>query len=363
HAPGRSRQRTRAGRADSQSAGRRATRAHDTPRPDHQRNPDPRLGAANLEPDPVVKHAPAIRKRGGRLRARGAALLVAMLTVALVATFASAALWQQWRSVEVETAERARIQSDWILTGGLDWARLVLREDARAGGAGGDNLGEPWAVPLQEARLSSFLAADNTTTTDSDNGPGVMDAFLSGQMTDLQSMMNVRNLVDASGKISEGDLRSFERLFDLLGLPQSQLDKLAENLRFALDASASNGSGQLAPLVPQRVEQLVWLGIPESTVAALKPYVTILPLRSPVNLNTASAEAIFASEPGFTLADAQRLVAIRASVPFRTPDNARAALGMDQATFALGLANVSTISRFFEVRSRLRLDKLVVEEH
>lgn len=32
---------------------------------------------------------------------RGAALLMAMLTVTLVATFAAAAMWQQWRSVEV----------------------------------------------------------------------------------------------------------------------------------------------------------------------------------------------------------------------------------------------------------------------
>ena len=39
-------------------------------------------------------------------RQRGAALLAAMLTVTLVATFAAAALWQQWRSIEVETAER-----------------------------------------------------------------------------------------------------------------------------------------------------------------------------------------------------------------------------------------------------------------
>ena len=38
------------------------------------------------------------------LRQRGAALLTAMLTVALVATLASAALWQQWRQVEIEIA-------------------------------------------------------------------------------------------------------------------------------------------------------------------------------------------------------------------------------------------------------------------
>ena len=33
---------------------------------------------------------------------------MAMLTVTLVATFAAAAMWQQWRAIEVETAERAR---------------------------------------------------------------------------------------------------------------------------------------------------------------------------------------------------------------------------------------------------------------
>ena len=53
------------------------------------------------------------------------------------------------------------MQSGWILTGALDWARLLLREDHMGSGAtAADHLGEPWAVPLQEARLSSFLAAD-----------------------------------------------------------------------------------------------------------------------------------------------------------------------------------------------------------
>ena len=67
-------------------------------------------------------------------RQRGAAILAAMLTVVLVAALASAALWQQWRSVEVETARRTRVQSAWVLTGALDWARLILREDGRRGG-------------------------------------------------------------------------------------------------------------------------------------------------------------------------------------------------------------------------------------
>jgi general secretion pathway protein K len=69
-----------------------------------------------------------------------------LLTVALVATLASAGLWQQWRAIEVETAERQRAQSVWVLVGALDWARLVLREDARAGTV--DHLAEPGPAGL-----------------------------------------------------------------------------------------------------------------------------------------------------------------------------------------------------------------------
>ena len=37
----------------------------------------------------------------------GAALISAMLVVTLVATLASVALWQQWRGIEIEAAQRA----------------------------------------------------------------------------------------------------------------------------------------------------------------------------------------------------------------------------------------------------------------
>lgn len=297
-----------------------------------------------------------------RTRDRGAALLAAMLTVVLVATFAAAALWQQWRSIEVEAAERARVQSGWVLTGALDWARLVLREDARSGGA--DHLGEPWAVPLEEARLSSFLAADRNATADA--GPDVLEAFLSGQIIDLQSLLNVDNLVQ-NGKPSEQGVRRFQRLFELLGLPPAQLDTLVENLRFALDTSSANGSGSMAPLLPQQEEQLVWLGLPAQTVAALRPYVAVLPVPTsvptPVNLNTASAEVIYAAVEGLSMADAQRLVTSRERSAFRNVADAAKAIGASDAVFAEGQAGVGVASGFFEVRSRLRLDQLVVEEH
>ncbi len=276
----------------------------------------------------------------------GAALLAAMLTVTLVATFAATALWQQWRNVEVESAERSRMQSAWLLTGALDWARLILREDARSGAA--DHLAEPWALPLQEARLSSFLAFDKNSSDD------MQDAFLSGHITDLQSRLNVFDLVEGN-KVSAPARHTFGKLFALLGLPPEQLDLLTENLRLANDTSAKTGSDPLASLLPQRVGQLAWLGLPPATAERLRPYITLLPERTPINLNTASAQVIYASIPGFEMSDAQRLVAERERSHFRTlADAGKALLAFPD--------QLGVTSRFFEVRGRLRMEQGTVEE-
>src|SRR5258706_14934194 len=112
-------------------------------------------------------------------RQAGAALLTAMIIVTLVATLAAGMIWQQWRAVQVEVAERSRLQSAWILSGALDWARLILREDVKAGG-GADHLGEPRAVPLAEARLSTFLRVDKNNA---DDGP---EAFPSRKILHAQ---------------------------------------------------------------------------------------------------------------------------------------------------------------------------------
>lgn len=287
---------------------------------------------------------------------KGAALLTAMLTVALVASLAAGALWQQWRSVELETAERARVQSLWVLTGALDWARLILREDARSGGA--DHLAEPWAVPLEEARLSTFLSTDKTTTQDNDESAS--QAFLSGLISDLQARMNVFNLVD-NDKVSEPALRAFAKLFELLSLPPGELTALAENLRLALKISPGNAAEQQIPLLPQRVDQLVWLGLSPGSLAVLRPYITLLPVRTPVNLNTASATVLFACIPSLDMALAQRMVSTRQTAHFRTLADAAALIG--QSATPLDVTQHSVNSQFFEVQGRLRLDQLVVEEH
>ena len=171
------------------------------------------------------------RRLAAPRRNRGAALLMAMITVALVATITASALWRQWRGVEIEAAERARVQSAWILTGALDWGRLILRGDLyedRRKPQLVDHLGEPWSVPLAEARLSTFLSAGDASSASINR-----DAFLAGQVTDLQSRLNLMNLTVAD---SSGALLRLGRLFELLHLPQRELDTLQRELLLAREA-------------------------------------------------------------------------------------------------------------------------------
>lgn len=286
------------------------------------------------------------------VRSKGAALLSAMLTVTLVATFAAAALWQQWRSVEVEIAERGRVQVAWLLVGALDWSRLILRIDGRA--ATTDHLAEPWAVALQESRLSTFLAADKNNTGGL-TAEEQVDAFLSGGMVDAQSKLNVFNLIEV-GQISAVHLAAFKKLFEHLNLPTTELEDFVTNLKNALSPTAPT----TAALMPHRVRQLTWLGLKPATLAKLTPYITLLPERTTVNINTADAEVIYAIVPGLELADAKLTVSARESAHF--PSIAEAVTKVPALNGKLQEAQHSVATRFFEVSGRIRLEQTVVEE-
>ena len=295
------------------------------------------------------------RARQRKRRAEGgAALLLAMLVLTIVATLAAGMAWQQSRSVQVEAAERASMQAGWILSGALDWARLILREDTRAGGA--DHLGEPWATPLAEARLSTFLAADRNNNADS--GP---EAFLSGAIVDEQSHYTLRNLVGADGKVVPAELRALERLCEAAGLPTDTPVRLAEGLRAAWGATPDEGNANSAdgPLAPTRVAQLTWLGLDAVTVARLETFVTLLPVPTPVNANTASREVLLAAIDKLDLGTAERLVQARQRNPFT-------GLSAIQDLLPEGIKaedkRVSFRTSYFRIYGRLRLEDRILEE-
>ena len=287
---------------------------------------------------------------------RGAALLVAMVLLTLVATLAAGMVWQQWRAVQVEIAERGRAQLAWILNGATDWARLILREDLRADMQKNqltDHLNEPWAQPLAEARLSTFLSADQNNTADAEAGP---DAFLAGEIIDAQSRYNLRNLV-AGGQVVATELETLKRLCTLLGLPDDLAPRIANGLL------AAEGNAADAPLLPMQLEDLAWLGVDAASIERLRPFAWLLPAQpgapvaAAVNLNTAPREviaAVLAIDPG----SAERLVQARQRQPLLSPGDAANLL---PSTVTLG-NTVVTSSAYFEVRGRMRLDDRVLEE-
>jgi general secretion pathway protein K len=280
-------------------------------------------------------------------------LLIAMVILTMMATLASSMVWQQWRAVQVESAERARVQSAWILMGALDWGRLILREDARDNQTKGnvDHLGEPWATPLAEARLSTFLAADQNNT---DDGP---EAFLSGTIVDAQARYNLRNLVDpGTGKVLPAEQAILERLFESIAVSTDVAVRIAKQLN---SATSQVNPAANSPLPPESVAELTWLGIDEATVQLIQPYVVLLPIRTTVNLNTASAQVIAAVIDKLDLGGAERLVQARQRNYFRNVQDAQTVVG---ATFPLSLDRVGVFSSFFELGGRLRLGDRTLED-
>lgn len=300
-------------------------------------------------------------KRGLARPARGAAILAALLTVALVAGLSAAAFWQQWRSIEVEIAQRQRLQAQWLITGAMDWSRAQVGEDGLRSPAV-DHHGEAWAQPVRELPLAAFL--DSRAAPGARPGtvaPAPDEARLSLAIVDAQGRLNVLNLLEGQA-LSPQWLAVFRRLFEGLGLPQAELQRLAEQMRRANlgtegGAADSGPREATAPLIPTRQADLTWLGLAPATVDALAPHVSLLPGRLPVNLNTAGAPVLQAVL-GLGPTEVQQLMARRQAQPFASLEAAGLKAPNEQMQ--------AVSSHFFEVQVQLQLGQgapLMLVEH
>jgi general secretion pathway protein K len=93
-------------------------------------------------------------------------------------------------------------------------------------------------------------------------------------------------------------------------------------------------------------------------VQRLAPHLSILPEPSPLNVNTASAEVLYAAVPGLELSTAQKFVQQRSRTHFKNLSDA--ALALDVKTLESSRFSVGT--RYFEVWGRLRLEDRTQEE-
>ena len=275
-------------------------------------------------------------------RPAGAALLSALLTAALVAGLATAALWQSWQGVQRESALRQQWQTRWLMRAALDWTLAVLASDKLPAV---DHLGEDWSRGLERTALNAMLLTPDGTVQAA--GPAVPSPgpWLSVRISDAQARLNLLNLLEGPS-LSAQWLPVFARLFDQLGLPAQELEVLGRELLRASAGTAGERPGGAA-LMPERAGDLLWLGLSPASVQALRPHLSVLPGRLSVNLNTAEAtvlQAVLGAPP----AQVQQLLDRRRARPFLSVDEALAGL---QA--ARDMLSVQT--QFFGVEIQIEL--------
>ncbi len=236
---------------------------------------------------------------------QGVALITVLLIVAMAVTIATFMAQQQgfWQR-EFENS-RDRAQARRIAQAGVDWARAVLADDKANNPI--DHPREMWAMKLPPIPIEG--------------------GEVQGLIADQQGFFNLNNLVLA-GSVSPGALVRFQRLLSSLALPPEMAVALADWMdtdNLTMESGGAEDSYYLNLPKPYRaanrplveLSELMWVqGFDEAAIKKLSGYVTVLPGRTEVNVNFASAEVLSAMVAGLPLQDARELVTWRKDHPF-----------------------------------------------
>jgi general secretion pathway protein K len=279
---------------------------------------------------------------------RGAAVVMAMLVVAVTATLVTGVFWRQSVIMRQAENELSYAQAKWLIRGAIDWAGVILREDARTSSV--DHLGEPWAVPLADTHLNPDDGRD--------------PVYLAGAIRDEQAKFNLRNLAGPKG-VNPRELAVLRRLLALVGAAERLADPVAERV---LAAVPGEGGRKQTALGLASIDDLLGLeGIGAAAIERLRPFVTVLPQPTPVNANTAPAEVLAARFENLALADARRLVASRDRAFFK--DRTDVLNRIDQLKLQASDTEITVATRFFSVagtvsyrRARLHTEALLRRE-
>ncbi|MGB7650060.1 MAG: type II secretion system minor pseudopilin GspK [Gallionella sp.] len=275
---------------------------------------------------------------------QGVAVIMALLLTTLALTIVASLFWQQQVQVRLIENQRLQLQKQWILRGALDWASLIVREDAKYSSI--DSLDEPWATPLADTRLDQYV---ENGKADSDLG----DTQLAGQISDAQARFNLTNL-SPNGVIDPAAVAQYARLLSLLNVDATLAQKTAQAMTQAAQQNVApfiptannsapkimsegvmhrvTGIPVIAPPVNlpiatplssaqtisfSQVDDLLAIpGYSPALLGKLRPVVIFLPRSAPVNINTADAMVLAALVNNLSLSEAQMLVGARKSARF-----------------------------------------------
>jgi general secretion pathway protein K len=324
-------------------------------------------------------------------RQRGVAIITALLLTALAITVVTSLFWQQQVQVRSMENQRLHLQTKWILRGALDWARLILRQDALSTGIGAPvTLNGIWATPLAETRLDDYVERERV---DGDN----YNATLSGQISDAQARYNLTNL--ATGKITTpGQIAVFQRLLTNLQIDPSLALRTAQAVAngqqlapattdtaggttgtntagTSTTGTTGTGTGTTGtgtgttgtgtttgtvsgggePLPFSQVDDLLSIaGFTPQNVVQLRDYVTVLPTQTPLNVNTATPQVLAALVPNLSLSEATSIAARRQGASYNQIGDFTTPLGERNVA---GDVPIGVTSTFFLVTSHILLGR------
>ena len=295
-------------------------------------------------------------------RQKGVAVVTALLLTTLAITIVASLFWQQQVQVRSIENQRFQLQKKWILRGALDWATLILREDAR--GQKVDYLGEPWAVNLGDTKLDQYVENGKLDGEES-------DATLTGQISDEQSKYNINNLA-FNGVIDEKEIAVFSKLLKNLQLDGSLAQKAAIDIAATQTKFKQDVDGETDPAntVESKVQFLSFnyiedllsvSGFSSEIIEKLKPFVTVLPKKSKINVNTTTAEVLSARLENVSLADAASIIAQRDRAYYRNfndlKNNFPTLIKDSETDF------ISCETSYFVVNGKVKLNRSNLEVH
>jgi len=298
-------------------------------------------------------------------RERGVAVITALLLTTLAISIVASLFWQQQVQVRSMENQRLHLQTKWILRGALDWATLVLYQD------GIDHreytsLDQVWATPLAETRLDQYVERERVAGEN-------FDASLSGNIVDACSRYNLRNLGLSKGQLDEGQLAIFQRLLRNLQLDSGLARRVGSFVAAGLPAAAAVTEGspgeatkqsQASPVpgTPVKFLQVDDLrtvpGVTPAIVERLRPFVTVLPEKTWVNVNTAPAEVLAAVVSDMSVSEANTLIVRRKQAAWRGMEYFKQQIG-ENRTIEPQAADVR--SNWFLVDTRIRLDRAALD--
>jgi general secretion pathway protein K len=318
-------------------------------------------------------------------RQAGVAVVTALLLTTLAITIVASLFWQQQVQVRTIENQRLQLQRKWVMRGALDWARLILREDARHSTV--DHLKEAWATPLEDTRLDQYVENGREDTEAS-------DATLSGHIIDAQSRFNLNNLA-SGGTVVPGEVAIFTRLLTTLHIDpqlaplvatsiaasQSKLPKPGPGSSASQPATSGNPTNSGTTAVPTdtttenpppgvlpevqflrfaQVDDLLSVnGFTPPMIEKLRDFVVVLPRSTPVNVNTAPPEVLAALLDGVSTSDAAAVVATRDRAYFLSTTDFKGRFG--DLWKSVPETDIATVTSFFIVNGKVRLSRSMLD--